>query len=93
MVESAVSRPYSVDEAARRIGISRQTLYALIRAGKFPALTIPGTTGKPMYRVLQSDLEQYASGCRVVPIPPEIASRLEAQIGRASCRERVSSPV
>ena len=50
---------YSVNEAAKRIGVSVQTTYKLIKSGKLKAENAGWGRTLPRYRIREDDLRQY----------------------------------
>lgn len=63
-------RLWRVSEVAFFLGISRQSVYTLIRKGSISALHIgPGKSGG--IRILDEDLKAYIQKCRIQPRLPE----------------------
>lgn len=62
------------DEAARFLGISRDTLDEIIKAGRLPFYRL----GKRMIRIHREDLVAYVESCRV-EVPMRQAGKRKAQ--------------
>jgi excisionase family DNA binding protein len=54
-------------EVAERLNICRATVYARIRAGELPALTLAQFTSRPVYRIDEHELERWLNDARVQP--------------------------
>ena len=50
---------FSVEETARRIGVSNQTVYNLIRNGSLKAQNAGWGRTLPRYRIREDDLREY----------------------------------
>ncbi len=58
-----VGRPLTIREVCDELRLSRNTVYALIQAGKLPAFR----AGKQRYRVEPDDLRRYKDAQRAIP--------------------------
>lgn len=56
-------RPLTIREVCAELRLSRNTVYALIRAGKLPTFR----AGKQRYRVEPADLRRYKDAQRAIP--------------------------
>lgn len=62
----------SVAEAAKRLGIGKQTLYAAIRSGSLKAVRRPGVRG---YRIREAALEEWVDSAWEPVVPAGRSSR------------------
>lgn len=47
------------EEAREIIGVSRNTMYRLLRSGKLPSYRLPSDGGAGLYRIRQADLDKF----------------------------------
>ena len=60
----------TVPEAADRLRVSVQTVYALASQGRLPAVRIG--TGRGVVRICEEDLQAYIASCRRRPAPTSL---------------------
>jgi excisionase family DNA binding protein len=54
-------------EVAERLNVCRATVYAKIRTGSLPALTLAQFTERPVYRIDEAELERWLYDAHVQP--------------------------
>jgi excisionase family DNA binding protein len=75
------NRPFiSVSEAVLLFGISRDTIYRLVRVGKIPAVNL----GERLTRISRAHIETMFTSVEVAPIAPEIQPR-KMDYSKAEC--------
>lgn len=57
-------------QAADRIGVSLSLIYAVLKAGKLPALRV-GCNGKGRWLITQEDFDNWLQSCRVSEMAQE----------------------
>ena len=65
---ATVSKMLTPPEAAKRLGVSPQTVIWWIRAGELPAINIGRRSARrPRFRITEDDFERFLEGRRVQP--------------------------
>lgn len=65
----------SLDEAATIASVCASTLRRAVRTGRLKAYNVSSGTGRPTWRILRGDLDQYVQSTQAVPIPAEDEDR------------------
>jgi len=66
-----VSKLLTPADVAERLNVCRATVYARIRAGDLPALTLAQFTSRPVYRVDAGELDAWLDAAHVKPTRDE----------------------
>ena len=52
---------YNMTGAAKKIGVSYNTLYRMVKGGKIKAVNVAHTGTKPIFAITANDVEEYIS--------------------------------
>lgn len=71
MKEIEIQNPlvYNMIGAAKKLGVSYNTLYRMVKGGKIKAVNIARTGTKPIYAIIANDIEEYINNYNSLQSP------------------------